>query len=250
MTAGLPPRPSMGCDEARPLLTELALDILPGDQRAAALTHVEECDSCQAELAGLIAAGDALVSLTPAVEPPHGFEERVRAALPAGTGGIGRRSLRSRESRASRRSRRSRGSSARPARRAWVAVAAAVTVVAAGFGGWALGPGSPTPGRHIPLAAPGPLIEATLTAHGTTVGRVYAYWDNPGWVYMSLDEPGFSGRVTCQLVRVGGATTDIGWFTVYEGTGSWGAPLAFDPSTVRQARLIDDHGNVIASARL
>jgi hypothetical protein len=131
-----------------------------------------------------------------------------------------------------------------------VAAAAVAALVAAGFGGWALAPGSPGGGRHSPVAAPGPLVEATLTAHGTTVGRVYAYWDNPGWVYMSVDEPGLAGRVTCQLVRAGGAVTDLGWFTVSNGSGFWGSPLPFDPASVRQARLLDDHGNVVATASL
>jgi hypothetical protein len=214
----------MSCADARPLLPELGLDILPGDQRAAALGHVEECADCRAELAGLVAVGDALVSLAPAVEPPAGFEQRVLAALPARGAG-------------------------RP-RRVWLAAAAAIALFAAGFGGWALAPGSAPARRNVPLAAPGPLIEATLTAHGTTVGRVYAYWDNPGWVYMTIDRPGLTGRVTCELVRAGGATTDIGWFNVENGSGYWGAPLPFDASTVRQARLLDAHGNVIATARL
>lgn len=225
MTTDHPPRPSMSCAEARDVLPELALDILPGDVRAAALTHVEECAPCQAELAGLVAAGDAIVSLAPAVEPPAGFEQRVLTALPA----LG---------------------APRRARRVWLAAAAAVALFAAGFGGWALGPGSTPTVHHVPLAAPGPLVEATLMSHGTTVGRVYAYWDNPGWVYMTIDQPGLTGRVTCELVRAGGAATELGWFNVSNGSGFWGAPLPFDPSSVRQARLLDDHGNVIATARL
>ena len=224
MTAEHPSRPAMECAQARDLLAELGLDILPGDLRAAALHHVEECADCQADLAGMVAVGDALVSLAPTVEPPAGFEQRVLAALPA--------------------------LAPRRARRVWLAAAAAVALVAAGFGGWAVAPGPATTGRHLPLAATGPLVEATLMSHGATVGRVYAYWDNPGWVYMTVDRPGLTGRVTCELVRANGATTDIGWFYVDNGTGFWGAPVPFDPSTVRQARLLDGHGNVIATARL
>ena len=224
MTADHPSRLTMGCAEAVPLLPELGLDILPGDQRAAVLAHVEGCAACREELAGLVAVGDALVSLAPAVEPPAGFEQRVLAALPA----------------------KPRGR----ARQVWLAAAAAVALFAAGLGGWAFGPSSSPAHHNVPLAAPGPLVEATLTSHGTTVGRVYAYWDNPGWVYMSVDQPGLTGRVTCELVRANGATTDIGWFTVTNGTGYWGAPLPFDASTVRQARLLDAHGNVVATARL
>ena len=224
MTADHPQRLSMGCAEARELLPELGLDILPGDRRAAVLSHVEDCAACQADLAGLVAVGDAIVSLAPAVEPPAGFEQRVLAALPARSG--------------------------RRSRQVWLAAAAAVALFAAGLGGWALGPASSPAHHNVPQAAPGPLVEATLTSHGTTVGRVYAYWDNPGWVYMSINQPGLTGRVTCELVRANGAVTDIGWFTVANGSGYWGAPLPFDPSTVRQARLLDPHGNVIATARL
>lgn len=251
MTAPRPSGPPMGCDDAGTLLAELALGILPGDQRTAALGHVETCPACQSELAGLVAAGDGLVALVPAGEPPAGFEQRVLAALaaagpgpgsrPGGPGGW-RRLL----------PRRPRGSSLprRPSYRVWLTAAAAVALVAAGFGGWALGSGSAPAGHRAPEAAPGPLVEASLTAHGTTVGRVFAYWDNPGWVYMTVDVAGLSGRVTCQLVRSNGTTSDIGWFTVTDGAGYWGAPLPFDPASVRQARLLDDHGNVIASGRL
>ena len=255
--------PGPDCASVRSHLDELALGVLPGDERAAVLAHVEDCPNCQAELDELTTTADGIVSLVPAVEPSAGFEQRVLATLgssvgsgpaerdapdpgPARRGSAGAGSSRRRGSAGAGRSRRRVHL---PSRR-WLPAAAAVALVAAGFGGWAVGHGSPSQVRRFPTAAPGPLVEASLMTHGTTVGRVFAYWDNPGWVFMSIDDPGVSGQVTCELVRSGGTITQIGWFQVRDGKGYWGAPIPFDPATVHQARLVDEHGQVIASARL
>ena len=39
-----------GCVDVEGSLTELALGILPGDDRAVVLAHVQGCEHCQAEL--------------------------------------------------------------------------------------------------------------------------------------------------------------------------------------------------------
>lgn len=224
------------CDEAAELLPELALGILPGDQRTAALAHVADCGACQAELDELADTADAVVDLVPRVEPPAGFEQRVLAAVtdsaapaPAPT---------------PIRPRRVTGP------RAWLGAAAAVALVAAGFGGWSVGHGSPARPHGVPAAAPGPLVEASLMSGTTTVGRVFAYWDSPGWVYMTVEGAGITGRVACVLTTADGNRIDLGWFDVTGGRGSWGAPVPVDPSTIRQARLVTEGGRVLATARL
>lgn len=225
------------CDEAGELLPELALGILPGDQRTAALAHVAECGACQAELDELADTADAIVDLVPRVEPPAGFEQRVLTAVSGSAPDAP-----------------PAPSPIRPRRvtgvRAWLAVAAAVALVAAGFGGWAVGHGSPARPHGVPAAAPGPLVEASLMSGATTVGRVFAYWDSPGWVYMTVDGAGIDGRVACVLTTADGSHLYLGWFDVAGGRGSWGAPVPVDPSTIRQARLVTEGGRVVASARL
>jgi len=70
------------CLDVQPELTELALGLLSGRERAAALAHVEGCPSCSAELEQLSQVADRLPQVAPEVEPPVGFEtalfERLR----------------------------------------------------------------------------------------------------------------------------------------------------------------------------
>lgn len=56
---------------------ELALGLLDGADRAAALAHVERCGACQVEVASLTATGEQLLLVAPEVPPPDGFETRV-----------------------------------------------------------------------------------------------------------------------------------------------------------------------------
>ncbi|HEV2368250.1 MAG TPA: zf-HC2 domain-containing protein, partial [Acidimicrobiales bacterium] len=65
----------MNCAELRDIAPELALGVLPGQERAAALAHLQSCPACQAEVEHLTDVADELVALAPAVEPPLGFEQ-------------------------------------------------------------------------------------------------------------------------------------------------------------------------------
>ncbi|MGH9134006.1 MAG: hypothetical protein ACRDZZ_08730, partial [Ilumatobacteraceae bacterium] len=63
------------------MASELALEIVSGDQRASALAHVEGCASCQELVNALTATTDRLLLLSPSAEPPAGFERRVLAVV-------------------------------------------------------------------------------------------------------------------------------------------------------------------------
>ena len=102
------------CTQFGDLSAELALGILEGEERADALVHAQHCDACQRELARQSSVADELVALTPAAEPPVGFETRVLSRLAA----------------TSRQRRRGR---------VLVALAAAAVAAAIGVGGWAIG---------------------------------------------------------------------------------------------------------------
>jgi hypothetical protein len=69
------------CDDS---MAELALGILSGRERAAALVHLERCTTCQAETASLSVVADALLLAGPLADPPVGFDlrlvERIGAA--------------------------------------------------------------------------------------------------------------------------------------------------------------------------
>ena len=72
---------TLTCAEFAALAPELALDLLSGDERAAALAHLAGCRSCQTNLDELARTADALLLLAPSGEPPAGFESRVLARL-------------------------------------------------------------------------------------------------------------------------------------------------------------------------
>jgi hypothetical protein len=82
----------MTCTELADAAPQLALRVLPGDERGRALHHLEGCAVCRELVASLTAVNDALVAAAPSAEPPAGFEERVLArfdARPADTATAG-----------------------------------------------------------------------------------------------------------------------------------------------------------------
>jgi anti-sigma factor RsiW len=68
------------CSATREVAAELALGLLDGDDRAAALEHVHRCPSCQAVVSELAGIADLLAQLAPEADPPPGFDARVVAA--------------------------------------------------------------------------------------------------------------------------------------------------------------------------
>ena len=69
------------CAQLADAAPELALGILPGDERAAALAHLDQCPTCQQQIGSLVGLTDQLLLLTPTAEPPAGFEQRVLESL-------------------------------------------------------------------------------------------------------------------------------------------------------------------------
>ncbi len=67
----------MSCDEFAEVAAELALGVLTGRERAAALAHLDGCESCREQVRELTMARDELLALLPSAEPPAGFESRV-----------------------------------------------------------------------------------------------------------------------------------------------------------------------------
>ncbi|MEA2932255.1 MAG: hypothetical protein QOI56_1040 [Actinomycetota bacterium] len=83
------PRPSP-CTESDSWGAELALGLLSGPERAAALSHLAACPACREQVDGLARIADRLLQLAPDAEPPAGFESRVLAAVGTAGGGSGR----------------------------------------------------------------------------------------------------------------------------------------------------------------
>ncbi|MDN0197367.1 hypothetical protein [Streptomyces sp. S.PNR 29] len=237
------------CAWLRGVADELALGILPGQQRAEAIAHLDRCPACREHVGQLTVVADGLLSLLPDSEPPVGFETRVTHGL-----------------RLSRPARRRRP-------RARVAVAAATAIALGfGFGGWAVGTaieGASAPSSRSsqpPGSKHGLLAASLLALDHRPVGRIFAYTGSPGWVYMSVDlgrdwsgsdslaagsRDGYpeAGKVSCRLERTDGTSVHIGEFALDDaGRGYWGAPTRVDPDTVSGARLLDADGSVLATA--
>jgi phosphohistidine swiveling domain-containing protein len=72
-----------GCAHVRELAPDLALGLLTGEERAAALEHLEACQACRAEVASLAGVADDVLLTAPEITPPAGFDGRVLARLAA-----------------------------------------------------------------------------------------------------------------------------------------------------------------------
>lgn len=207
-------------DEYRADLAEHALGILDGRARAELLAHVEGCEECDAEMAELTAAVDALLHVPAGVEPPVGFESRVIERI-----------------------RSSRPSVIGPRRRPVLAsVAAAIVVLAFGVG-WTV---DHVASSHPPLQAVGKMEQRALTASGHDVGIVYAYTGDPSWMFVTVDSPAAPALVRCVVVTNSGQRDFVGTFALAGGKGDWGSPLPVPFNAVRAIELTTPSGALVA----
>jgi hypothetical protein len=238
----------MTCEKLREIGAELALGILPGRERAAAVAHLDRCADCREYVEQLTLVGDGLIGLLPGCEPPVGFETRVAQALTQGTPA---QDGRARVRVPGARSRRFGGRL-----RLRLASAVAALVLAVGFGGWAVGTAieNVVAGASRSAGNEADLLHGDLTsaaASKQSAGEVYAHTGSPGWIYMTVDLTGthtsYSGMVSCLLERRDGGTVRTGAFTLHQGRGFWGGPTPVDPASVFGARLTSPDGTVLAT---
>ena len=216
----------LNCGELRDLSAELALGVLPGDERAAALAHLEHCGECRTHLEELSDAADALLLLAPQADPPSGFARRVTAELDP---------------------------QRLPRRHRVTALAAAVVLVLGGAGALAAavvhrgGHSKPAP---FALHAPGVKMAGFVAAQGERVGgQVFTFAGTPSWVFMTVAEKDSSETYACELELSDGTRLRIGRFQLHNGSGSWGRTVPLDVSRIRVVRLINQSGETAASGR-
>jgi hypothetical protein len=235
---------TVDCAEAASMLDELALDVLPGDRRAALLHHLEECPACRQLLDELSETADALLLAGPVVAPPAGFEdrvlERVRAPRSPAPPALAPRSVASR-SKVPR----------RPARRRLLAAAAAAAVlfVAGGVAGAQFGRSRAGSGDSAESASEFRTVQLISTT-GSDIGDVSTYLGPPTWIFMRLEGDLPNGVYQCVLDTDTGATVPIGKLWATNGHGAWGERVAVDPSHVKTARLVTSSGTTVATATL
>lgn len=218
MTGSLPAHDS---EEFRSELSEVALGVASGRRRAEILRHVENCVTCANELDALALAADAVLRLAPEIDPPLGFENRVTQRIHEG--------LHVRRSR-------------RRQRRFTLAVAALLVAIVGFSLGSLFAKGTNVTHEVSSVAS------SRLESHGRAVGEVFLANGNPSWMYMSVASGKLSGVVHCEIVLAKGGVENIGQFTLYAGTGSWGVPFDLKISQIREAQLVNSAGTIVATA--
>jgi anti-sigma-K factor RskA len=246
----------MSCHEFSDVAAELALGVLTGRERAAAIAHLDQCDACRENVRQLTMTGEGLLGLLPTAEPPAGFEtrvlERIGLATPAPAPAPAPARRLGWFGRLFHASQQPDGASRQPrparqvgwSRRVLAAAAVVVAVIAGGLATWGLGIGASSPASTS-------LASATLlsTSH-QTVGKVFLYQGSPRWLYMSVDMPSGDGTVLCQVVSRDGHVTTVGSFRLADGHGYWGSPATGAPGQLTSARLVTINGTVLATASL
>lgn len=221
------------CAFFREMAAELALGVLTGPDRSAALAHMDWCARCQAEVASLTEAADRLLSLAPARGVPDGFEGRVTAAfgqtLPEPT-------TERRQVRLARR---------RFARRRWRPGAIAAAVAAAGMLGFWLN-GTITPPQ--PPTYDRAVVVALRTPAGVLAGDVAVTGAPQRWLVMVVNPNAAPGWYHCYLRTSGGQQIPAGAFRVGPDGGVWVSRLPISESRLTGARLVGPTGTQAASA--
>jgi Putative zinc-finger len=226
------------CSQLRDMAPDVALGLLTGEERAAALSHLEGCATCRADVASLAGVADELLLTGPEATPPEGFDGRVLARLtevraaeaPAPTRGRGPAHLH-------RRSRHRRPDRRRRVVGATLAAAAAAVVLVAAV----------VVNRDDPPASTAERATMT-TAVGEVVGTATVRSGNPATV--AVDVPGWEDAPA-------GITY---WLAIEMDDGSrtmthidtddtwWQVPLDGDADDVERVSVLDGDGLVWCSA--
>jgi hypothetical protein len=218
---------ALGCADVREQAPELALDVLGGPERAAALEHVSECAACRSVLAELTETVDMVPYLAPEADPPVGFHDRVVQQMTT----------------PSRRSRRWW-----PPVLAAAAVLVAVVVTAAGLLAYGQrGSTRSTAAGHVPPVAGNARTIAMIGAGDELVGRLSVTNRNPALVMVSVDYPVPSGTYAVAQ-RTGHGTIRLGQMQVNAGHGIWGGVTA--SGRTGSVELLDSTGAVLCEARI
>jgi hypothetical protein len=227
---------TMNCAELRDVAEELALDLLDGVERAAALTHLETCASCRHDVGTLTEVAEEVLLLAPAAEPSPSFAARVvtqiqRLRAPAtvatATRHAGRR---------------------RPWGRRFAGLAAAAAIAVLVLVASIVIRGGSGDDAEV-------LAAEMRTGTGTTVGIVSLRLDDPATATVSV--PGW-----IELVQGYDEPVDATyWLAVEQDDGSrdlhplppdgdstWVVDLD-DPGAVAAVSVLDDEGRVWCSAR-
>ncbi len=232
------------CDTVREMAPDLALGLPTGEDRAAALAHLERCEGCRAEVASLAVTADEVLLAAPEVEPPPGFGDRVLARLAAErAAGVGLPAT----SGAPARTSGSRWSRPWPTRR-WRVAAALVAAAVLAVGGLVAVLPSGTPDHQVAVAE-------MRTGSGAAVGEATAMGDETSVV--ALDVPAWDAMVE----RWGDAPGGSYWLVVEQRDGTrtmralaadvddWSMRVDAPVDEIATVAMLDNAGRVWCSGR-
>ncbi len=209
----------MSCAEVNEAAAEFALGVLPPDEREMVAAHLERCPACRLEIESMRSVGHQLLDLVPGTEPPLGFDRRVLARITPAHHPVRRRY------------------------RMIATLAAAATIAVATTIG-----ADAAHTTHTTRPPQAVLASAVLFQGKQRVGQVDLYRGRPPWVGVTLRSAAVDGRVTCEMVNYDGTVSDLGSFGLAAGSGSWFAPYPKGASGLEGVRLLDEKGDVVASA--
>jgi hypothetical protein len=205
----------MTCVDVRDAAAEYALDIIDPAERSAVAAHILRCPECRQEVESMRESAERLLDLVPGTEPPLGFDDRVLERVGAPIG---------------------------PARRRFRLIAtlaaAALLIVGTTFGAEL---------DHSGHSTRPTLAAADFVHQGHAVGEVYLYAGQPPWLEMSVKDMPVKGKVTCELLTSSGIVP-LGSFSLNHGSGYWGASDRSGFTGVTGVQIIDDSGQVLATA--
>jgi hypothetical protein len=218
------------CNEARELLSEVALGIADGAERARVLEHVSDCAECRRELERQSAIADELLVLAPEQEPPLGFELGVLRSI------------------------RPQSPNRRRLLRPLPAVAAAAAAAAITAGGLLLAFGDD---RRLADQYRAALAQANGTYFGAVRlsdpagqpgGVLFRYRGSPSWLVVTV-APEYRGSIErAELVDRSGRRIPLPSFRLVDG--AWGGSVPVDLANVAAVELIGVDGRSVLVARL
>ena len=216
--------PQMGCSDLREVAAELAVGSLSGDERAAAVSHLAGCQSCQQLMGELTGIADDLLLMAPEIEPPPGFESRVLTRLSESSRVV------------------EMGTRRRSRLRSLVAIAACVILGAIG--------GAVTAQVIADDDSPQQLRTAlALSSSGNTTCRVVVTTGEPASLLISLDNSqGRTADYVAEAQPEQGAPIPLGRFAMSDGHGMLAKTLDIDGADVASIRVFSMDGELLYEA--
>ena len=220
-----------GCEETRALAVELSLGVAAGDERAAAVRHLERCPSCRNQVAEFAGVLDELLLLSPERDPAPGFESRVLAQMV---------------------------SPRRPQRWRRILALSVAAAVAAGLTGGSVWLATRSDRRTANLLrtalerADGQYfgVEFLHTPGGLRVGHAFVYGGRPSWFFVVIQDPSRTGIFEVDVVTHTDETIPLGSLEIGSDDPGAGLILPIDLREIRTMHLVPRDGGEALEAEL